>query len=271
MALETDRSALATLELFREQEGFSGDGEIVVLKALSGDQLVIPNGTMLLVAEFVREGPDLLLIGPDGDRVLIQDYFTLAEPPVLMTEGGAMMPPDLVALLAGPVAPGQYAQTEGGVEPQPIGRVDEMVGTVTASRVDGVTVTLSKDSPVFQGDVLDTGAGAAVAIVFIDETEFSLGEDGRMVLDELIFDPTSLEGSSSFSVVQGVFVFVSGEIAANNPDEMMADRCNPNQTRLQFLVVNTFSSLFGGGANKSGRYRTEVPAAIWNMFGIEAM
>ena len=42
-----------------------------------------------------------------------------------------------------------------------------------------------------------------------------------MVLDELIFDPTSLEGSSSFSVIQGVFVFVSGEIAANNPDEMM--------------------------------------------------
>ena len=42
-----------------------------------------------------------------------------------------------------------------------------------------------------------------------------------MVLDELTFDPTSLEGSSSFSVVQGVFVFVSGEIAANNPDDMV--------------------------------------------------
>ena len=41
-----------------------------------------------------------------------------------------------------------------------------------------------------------------------------------MVLDEFIFDPTSLEGSSTFSVVQGVFVFVSGEIAANNPDAM---------------------------------------------------
>ena len=135
MALETDRSALAASGLFREQEGFSGDGEIVVLKALSGDQLVIPNPTMLLVAEFVLEGPELLLIGPDGDRVLIQDYFTLTEPPVLMTEGGAMMPPYLVALIAGPAAPGQYAQTEGGVEPQPIGRVDEMVGTVTASRV----------------------------------------------------------------------------------------------------------------------------------------
>jgi hypothetical protein len=113
------------LGLFGEQEGFPGDGGIVVLKAISGGQLVIPNDTMLLVAEFVREGPDLLLIGRDGDRVLIQDYFTLAEPPALMTAGGAMLPPDLVALLAGPAAPGQYAQTEGGVEPQPIGRVDE--------------------------------------------------------------------------------------------------------------------------------------------------
>ena len=65
MALETDRSALTALELFREQEGFADDGEIVILKAISGDRLVIPNGTILLVAEFVREGPDLLLIGPN--------------------------------------------------------------------------------------------------------------------------------------------------------------------------------------------------------------
>lgn len=70
--------------------------------------MVIPNGTILLAAELVREGPDLLLIGPDGDRVLIQGYFTLAEPPVLMKEGGAMMRANLVAPLAGPAAPGQY-------------------------------------------------------------------------------------------------------------------------------------------------------------------
>ena len=73
---------------------------------------------------------------------------------------------------------------------------------------------------MFQGDIIETADAGALAIVFIDETTFSLGEDARMVLDELIFDPASQEGSSSFSVVQGVFVFVSGEIAANNPDSM---------------------------------------------------
>ena len=63
MSLETDRNALATLELFREQESFAGDGKIVVLRALSGDQPTIPNSTMLFAAEFVREGPGLLLTG----------------------------------------------------------------------------------------------------------------------------------------------------------------------------------------------------------------
>ena len=44
----------------------------------------------------------------------MQGYFTLAEPPVLMKEGGAMMRANLVAPLAGPAAPGQYGigQTE---------------------------------------------------------------------------------------------------------------------------------------------------------------
>ena len=184
-------------------------------------EIVVPGGNMLLHADFARLGDDLLITAPDGTQFVIIDYFGAAIEADLMTEGGSLLPFDLVSALAGPASPGQYAQSDEGIEDVPIGRVDESVGEVTATRVDGTTVTLSKDSSVFQGDILETGAGGAVAVVFIDETEFSLGEDGRMVLDELIFDPTSLEGSSSFSVVQGVFVFVSGEIAANNPDEMV--------------------------------------------------
>jgi len=110
---------------------------------------------------------------------------------------------------------------ETAIEQQAIGLVDHTLGEVTATRVDGTTVTLNKDSAIYQGDILETGEDGAVSIVFIDETEFSLGTDGRMVIDELIFDPSSLEGSSTFTVIQGVFVFVSGEIAANNPEEMV--------------------------------------------------
>jgi len=183
--------------------GMSGVTGSVPTPILGGDaaHIVIPGGDMLLHADFTRAGSDLLITAPDGSQFVIVDYFDGQTEAGLITDGGALLPFDLVSALAGPASPGQYAQSEDGIEEVPIGRVDETVGEATATRVDGTTVTLTKDSPVFQGDILETGAGGAVAMVFIDETEFSLGEDGRMVLDELIFDRTSLEGSSSFSVV----------------------------------------------------------------------
>ena len=184
------------------------------------EQIIVPGGTMLLSADFERSGFDLLITGSDGTQFVIVNYFGSPVQADLITQGGSLLPFDLVSTLAGPVAPGQYVQNGDIPEEAPIGRIDEVVGEVMATRVDGTTVPLKLDSPVFQGDILETGTGGAVAVLFIDETEFSLGEEGRMVLDELIFDATSLEGSSSFTVVQGVFVFVSGEIAANNPDDM---------------------------------------------------
>ena len=95
-----------------------------------------------------------------------------------------------------------------------------MTGEVTATRVDGTIVTLNVDSPVFQGDELETGDGAAIGLVFNDQSSFALDANARMVLDSLIYDPSTGDGSSTFSMVRGVFVFVSGEIAANNPEEM---------------------------------------------------
>ena len=118
------------------------------------------------------------------------------------------------------MAPGQYAQAGDAALGEPIGSVETADGGVTATRVDGSTVTLSVGSPVFQGDVLETGGGGAVGIVFVDPSTFSLDENGRMVLDEMVFDPDSGSGTSAFSVVQGVFTFVSGQIAQSGSDAM---------------------------------------------------
>ncbi|MBT6828489.1 MAG: hypothetical protein HOA58_03125, partial [Rhodospirillaceae bacterium] len=235
--------AAATAEI----SGVSGSAPTPILGG-GAAEIVIPGGNMLLHADFSRAGADLLITAPDGSQFVIVDYFNGQIEAGLMTESGALLPFDLVSALAGPAAPGQYAQEGDGLEAAPIGRVDETVGDVTATRVDGTTVTLGKDSSVFQGDILETGSGGAVAVVFIDETEFSLGEDGRMVLDELIFDPTSLEGSSSFSVVEGVFVFVSGEIAANNPDEMVV--------RTPVATLGIRGTTVGGKAGAEGDLNT---------------
>ena len=187
----------------------------------SGEALTVPEGFGLLTAAFERQGSDLLLVAEDGSRVLIEDYFALAQPPALTTVGGAVLPADLVEMLAGPLAPGQYAQLEPGATAAPIGKVATAEGEVAATRSDGTVVALAVDDSVFQGDVLTTGDGASVGLVFNDDTTFALGESGRMVLDKLIYDPDSGEGESAFSVLQGAFVFVSGEIAANNPEEMV--------------------------------------------------
>ncbi|CAN0260320.1 unnamed protein product, partial [Chrysoparadoxa australica] len=84
----------------------------------------------------------------------------------------------------------------------------------------GPEVVLQAGAPVYQGDQLETGADGSVGIVFVDDTTFSLGAEGTMVLDEMIYDPATESGSSSFSLVQGVFSFVSGKISKTGVDAM---------------------------------------------------
>ncbi|MBT3764964.1 MAG: hypothetical protein HOF84_03845, partial [Rhodospirillales bacterium] len=101
-----------------------------------------------------------------------------------------------------------------------IGTIDEIAGQVTVTRADGTEAVLSKGAAIFQGDSIETGAGAAVGIVFVDATTFSLGESGSMVIDEMVYDPAAQEGSMAATITQGVFSFVSGQISKSGIDEM---------------------------------------------------
>ena len=195
----------------------------LVLEAAGAAELVVPGGSFLLTAAFVREGPDLVLVGSDGTSVVIRDYFAVDSPPDLLTEGGARIAPELAEALAGPAAPGEFAQDGAATLEQPIGQVDTVAGEVTALRVDGTEVVLAEGDSIFQGDVINTGLDASIGVVFVDDSTFSLGADARMVLDELIYDPETGDGRSAFSVVQGVFSFVSGEIAGSAPDAMVVN------------------------------------------------
>ena len=82
----------------------------------------------------------------------------------------------------------------------------------------------SEGSAVFSGDIIKTETGANIGIKFVDDTNFALGESGRMVIDEMIYDPSNnSNSSSSFSVVQGVFSFVSGQVAKAGDDAMVVN------------------------------------------------
>ena len=134
--------------------------------------------------------------------------------------------------LAGPQAPGQFAQAFGQdtfgetafdvaqAVSEPIGQVETSTGSVTAVRVDGTRVTLGEGDTLFQGDVIETGAGAALGIVFVDDTTFAMGAEGRVVMDEFVFNADTGDGSFNMSLVQGAFTFVSGQIAKSGLDAM---------------------------------------------------
>ncbi|MBT6111963.1 MAG: hypothetical protein HOH64_17885 [Rhodospirillales bacterium] len=204
-----------------------GETPIQVLQAHNGELLNIPGEAWLLKADFSPQGSDLLLTGADGSKVLIRDFFNLDAPPDLVTDGGAVISAELAVKLAGPTAPGQFALLENGPFNQlaqvsePIGSVEAADGLVEVIRIDGTKMSLSKGDDIFQGDTVITLDGGAIGIVFIDETTFSLGEGGRMVIDEVVYDPDAQEGSLGINLLQGVFTFVSGEIAKTSPEAMI--------------------------------------------------
>ena len=200
----------------------AASGEPIVLNAAGAETLTVPHGPMLLNANFVRSGSELQLTGQAGEQVMVQNFFGTEMAPVLMTEGGGKIMPDVAESLAGPdiLGGGEGDATLLGQSDQPIGTVDTAEGGVFAVRADGTRVELNEGDPVFQGDVLETDDEGAVSLTFVDNTEFALDEGARMVLDEMVFDAQTGEGSSTFTVVQGVFTFVSGQVAKSGSDAM---------------------------------------------------
>ena len=197
-----------------------------ILQAQNGARVVVPGGEFLQTAEFVRAGPDLILVGEDGTRILVKDYFAQPSPPALVSDNGAVIDPDLAAILAGPLAPNQYAQaaadtaTDASAAPSSIGKVSVLHGKVMVRHADGTRSELKAGDEVFADDVIETGKDGSVGLTFADGTTFSLGSAGRMVLDDLVYDPLSHTGEGTIAVLQGQFTFVSGQIPKTAPDAL---------------------------------------------------
>jgi len=188
--------------------------------AVGSDALVLPADGWLPLADFTRSGPNLLITGPDGNEILVVDFFLQKSPPDLTTTEGVMISGEVAARLAGPMAPMQYAQVGPATTTEPIGLVETVTGKALLTRAGGEQVELQIGDPVFQGDILETGPDGAVGIVFQDESTFSLSADGRMTLDDMIYDPGTQEGSFGISLLQGAMTFVSGQVAKTDPNAM---------------------------------------------------
>lgn len=198
----------------------SGDDALIIDASSGQDTILVPDHAWLQHADFVRQGGDLLLVGDDGKEILVREYFNQDSPPDLVTSVGGVFDAKLVGSLAGPAAPGEFAQAASGAT-EPIGQIETINGIVEITRVDGTKVSAQKGDDIFQGDVIETGGDASVGIVLADDSVFSLDKDARAVIDEMVYDPGAQTGNVGISLVSGVMSFVSGQIAKTDPDAMV--------------------------------------------------
>jgi VCBS repeat-containing protein len=191
------------------------DGAAAIAVEPDSVVVTIPDAHFLFTADFKRKGPDLVLTGEDGRKVLVTDYFRHEKQPDLVSSEGALLSANLVEILAGSRAPGQYAQdgqAGAAAAPAPIGRVETLTGSASAVR-NGVAIELNVGDLIFQGDVVQTRTDSTLAIAFSDGSAFTLNENARMVLNEFVYDPNSTMNSAVINLVQGTVSFIAAQVA----------------------------------------------------------
>jgi uncharacterized protein YjbI with pentapeptide repeats len=71
-----------------------------------------------------------------------------------------------------------------------VARIETVVGAVVAVRANGARERLRPGSSVFQGDIVETTAGASAHLRFADGTELGISPESRLVVDQVVYDPT---------------------------------------------------------------------------------
>ena len=67
------------------------DGAAVIAVGPDSAVVTIPDAHFLFTADFKRKGPDLVLTGEDGRKVLVPDYFRHEKHPDLASPEGALL------------------------------------------------------------------------------------------------------------------------------------------------------------------------------------
>lgn len=192
----------------------------------AGDPVLLPQGNEALKGDFARDGFDLHIELPSGDTIVVVDFYAGGPDalPTLTTETGARLLGETAAKLAGPETAGQVAQSGGLASDaalgEPIGSVDAIKGTATVIRADGSEEPLEAGSQIYENDTIVTGADSALGVLFVDDSTMSMGGNARLVVDQMVYDDSSQTGNQLFDVVQGAFVFASGQIGKANPEDV---------------------------------------------------
>lgn len=119
-------------------------------------------------------------------------------------------------LLAVSVLAGTADVRPAAAQDAAIGHVKSIKGGASATRADG-QVTLAIGDPVYREDVLETGSGGALGVIFRDNTILSLGPRTTVALRDYAFEPAAEKISFLARITRGTLLYVSGVIAKLSP------------------------------------------------------
>ena len=100
-----------------------------------------------------------------------------------------------------------------------IAQVKTVSGQVSVQR-GGAVVPVKVGDPLFEKDVIDTGADGAIGLTFIDNTVMSAGPNSEVGLEQYQFDSNNFKGSMLTDMRKGTLDMVSGDIAKSSPAAM---------------------------------------------------
>jgi hypothetical protein len=135
-----------------------------------------------------------------------------------------------------PVVPANLDRV--GVVAAAAGKV-ELISSGQASRV------AQSGDPVFMGDEVKTDASGRLQILLLDETVFTIGPNSTIIIDKFVYDPKSNKGEIKASITKGVFRYVSGKIAAKNPDAV--------KVKLPAATLGFRGTIVGGSVGANGQ------------------
>jgi hypothetical protein len=109
----------------------------------------------------------------------------------------------LLALALVALAPAtSFAASKVGIAAQVRNQVSAVTGADTR--------TLNLGNDVFAGDRIRTGQASNAQLMFVDQTNLTIGAQSDLVLDRFVFDPARGAGNVALSATQGALRFISG-------------------------------------------------------------
>jgi hypothetical protein len=98
---------------------------------------------------------------------------------------------------------------------------------------------------IYMGDEVTTDEKGQLQILLLDETVFKIGPNSSIIIDKFVYDPKTIAGEIKASITKGVFRYVSGKIAAKNPDSV--------KVKLPTATIGFRGTIVGGSVEPNGQ------------------